>query len=59
MSDLAPPAVPAPPLAARAPLVIVGAGVSGLACAQALARAGRPALVLERAREAQPPGSGG
>jgi predicted NAD/FAD-dependent oxidoreductase len=33
-----------------APVVIVGAGVSGLACARALAGAGRPVVVLERAR---------
>lgn len=34
----------------RATVVIVGAGVSGLACAQALAAAGRSVAVLERAR---------
>jgi predicted NAD/FAD-dependent oxidoreductase len=32
------------------PVVIVGAGVAGLACARALVAAGRPVLVLERAR---------
>jgi len=32
------------------PVVIVGAGVSGLACAKALNDAGRPAVVLDRAR---------
>src|SRR5512139_1455019 len=33
-----------------APVLIVGAGVSGLSCARALADAGRKALVLDRAR---------
>jgi hypothetical protein len=33
-----------------APVLIVGAGVSGLACARVLAAAGRPVVVLERAR---------
>jgi renalase len=33
-----------------APIVVVGAGVAGLACAGALAAAGRAVLVLERAR---------
>ena len=33
-----------------APVLIVGAGVSGLSCARALADAGRRALVLDRAR---------
>jgi predicted NAD/FAD-dependent oxidoreductase len=36
--------------AAGEPVWIVGAGVSGLACARALAGAGRPVVVLERAR---------
>lgn len=33
-----------------APVVVVGAGVAGLACARALAAAGRGVLVLDRAR---------
>jgi predicted NAD/FAD-dependent oxidoreductase len=33
-----------------AEVVVVGGGICGLACAQALSAAGRPALVLERAR---------
>src|SRR5512140_561644 len=33
-------------------VVVVGAGVAGLACAQALSAAGRETLVLERARGA-------
>jgi phytoene dehydrogenase-like protein len=32
-------------------VIVVGAGIAGLACARALARAGRPVLVLERERE--------
>ncbi len=35
---------------ASAPTVVVGAGVAGLACAGALAAAGRAVVVLERAR---------
>lgn len=34
----------------RGPVVVVGAGVSGLACAQALTAAGHAVLVLDRAR---------
>jgi renalase len=33
-----------------APILIVGAGIAGLSCGQALARAGREVMVLERAR---------
>ncbi len=32
------------------PIVVVGAGIAGLACARALAAAGRPVVVIERAR---------
>ncbi len=41
-------ATPAAAHAGPPPVVIVGAGVAGLTCALALARAGRPVLVLER-----------
>ncbi|MFT3771386.1 MAG: FAD-dependent oxidoreductase [Minicystis sp.] len=36
--------------AREAPTVVVGAGIAGLSCARALADAGRPVIVLERAR---------
>lgn len=39
----------------RDPVIIVGAGLAGAACAQALARAGRPCTVLD---EAQAPAQG-
>jgi renalase len=38
------------PESARVPVLVVGAGVSGLACARALAAAGRSPPVLDRAR---------
>ncbi|WP_082684774.1 FAD-dependent monooxygenase [Aureimonas ureilytica] len=44
-------------LASR-PLLIVGAGVAGLACALALAKAGCRSLVCERAPSLQPVGAG-
>ncbi len=37
-------------MASPAAVVVIGAGVSGLACAQALVAAGQPAVVLDRAR---------
>ena len=37
-------------MSAPPPVVVVGAGIAGLACARELARAGRPVSVLERAR---------
>lgn len=40
--------MPPDPALATSPVVIVGAGVAGLTCALALARAGRPVRVLER-----------
>jgi len=42
--------VPQRPVLAVADCVVIGAGVSGLACAGALAAAGRAVVVLERAR---------
>ena len=37
-------------LAVVAAILVLGAGVAGLACARELARAGRPCVVLERSR---------
>jgi len=41
-----------------APIVIAGAGIGGLTAALALARAGRRALVLERAAKIEEVGAG-
>lgn len=45
-------------MAAPRPILIAGGGIGGLACALALAQAGRSSLVLERQAEFSPAGAG-